>query len=76
MPQPLDHTALAAGYGIASRRVSSLEQLSDALTWASTHAMALLEVRTDRLADAALRQHCRRTMASFPVGSDGANPLP
>ena len=76
MPQLLDHTALAAGYGITSRRVSALDQLSDALDWASGHAMALLEVRTDRRADAALRQHCRRTMASTPVGSDGANPLP
>ena len=76
MPQQLDHTALAAGYGIASRRVSSLEQLSEAIAWASSQAMALIEVRTDRLADAALRQHCRRTMTSTPVGSDGANPLP
>lgn len=76
MPQALDHTALAAGYGIASRRVSSLEQLPDAIAWASSQAMALIEVRTDRLADAALRQHCRRTMASTPLGSDGANPLP
>ena len=76
MPQSLDHTALAAGYGIASRRVSSLEQLPEAIAWASTQAMALIEMRTDRLADAALRQHCRRTMASTSVGSDGAKPLP
>jgi 2-succinyl-5-enolpyruvyl-6-hydroxy-3-cyclohexene-1-carboxylate synthase len=76
MPQSLDHTALAAGYGIASRRVSSLEQLPEAIAWASSQAMALIEMRTDRLADAALRQHCRRTMASSPVGSDGAKPLP
>ena len=75
MPQHLDHIALAAGYGIPARRLEGLDGLADSLEWASGEAMALLELRTDRHADAALRQHCRRTMTSTHVSSDGAHPL-
>ena len=76
MPQALDHTALAAGYGVATRTISSLNQLAEALDWAADEPMALIRLCTDRQADAALRQHCRRTMASFTNGSDGAQLLP
>lgn len=76
MPQALDHTALARGYGVAARTLHGLEELAEALAWASTEPMALIRLCTDRQADAAWRQHCRRTMASFPNGSDGAQPLP
>ena len=75
MPQALDHTALAAAYGVAARTIHRLDQLAEALIWASAEPMALIRLRTDRQADAALRQHCRRTMASFPNGSDGAQLL-
>ncbi len=75
MPQQLDHTALAAGYGIPARAVVSLDQLADGLRWAAQHPMALLHVRTDRQADAALRRQCRRTMASIHKGPDGGNTL-
>lgn len=76
MPQALDHTALAAGYGVAARTISSLNQLAEALDWAADEPMALIRLCTERQADAALRQHCRRTMASFTNGSDGAQLLP
>ena len=76
MPQGLDHTALAAGYGVAARTIPHLDQLAEALTWAAGEPMALIRLCTDRQADAGLRQHCRRTMASFPTGSDGAQLFP
>ena len=76
MPQGLDHTAVAAGYGVAARTIPHLDQLAEALTWAAGEPMALIRLCTDRQADAGLRQHCRRTMASFPTGSDGAQLFP
>ena len=63
MPQPIDHTALAAGYGVPSRRVASLGALEDALAWGLEQPMALLELRTDRRADALWRRQLRRRMA-------------
>jgi 2-succinyl-5-enolpyruvyl-6-hydroxy-3-cyclohexene-1-carboxylate synthase len=75
MPQRLDHTALATGYGIPARAIVSLDQLADGLSWAAQQPMALLHVRTDRQADAALRMQCRRTMASIHKGPDGGNTL-
>jgi 2-succinyl-5-enolpyruvyl-6-hydroxy-3-cyclohexene-1-carboxylate synthase len=75
MPQQLDHSALAAGYGIPARAISSLDQLGDDLNWAAQQPMALLHVRTDRQADAVLRRQCRRTMASIHQGFDGGNTL-
>ena len=75
MPQRLDHSALAAGYGVAARSIEALDQLPEALSWAALQPMALLHVRTDRRVDAALRRHCRRTMASIHQGLDGGNTL-
>ncbi|MEY3545320.1 MAG: 2-succinyl-5-enolpyruvyl-6-hydroxy-3-cyclohexene-carboxylic-acid synthase, partial [Cyanobacteriota bacterium] len=62
MPQRLDHSALAAGYGMAARTIEALDHLPDALSWAAQQPMALLHVRTDRRSDAALRQQLRRAM--------------
>ncbi len=63
MPQSLDQLALAAAYGVPGRRLERPEQLAAALDWALAQPLALVEVRTDRRADAELR--CRlRTMAS------------
>ena len=75
MPQRLDHSALAAGYGVAARSIEALDQLADGLTWAAQQPMALLHLRTDRRSDAALRHQCRRTMATIHQGSDGGNTL-
>ena len=75
MPQRLDHSALAAGYGVAARSIEALDQLADGLAWAALQPMALLHVRTDRRDDAARRQQCRRTMATIHQGFDGGNTL-
>ena len=65
MPQAIEHRDLAAGYGIASRALSSLEQLEDALAWGLQQPLALLELRTDRRADAEARRQLRRRMAQL-----------
>lgn len=75
MPQRLDHSALAAGYGVPTCSIEALDQLADGLAWAALQPMALLHVRTERRDDAALRQQCRRTMASIHKGFDGGNTL-
>ncbi len=66
MPQPLDPLALAAAYGVPGRRVGAVGDLSDPLAWALQQPMALLELVTDRRADASQRQALRR-MASSAV---------
>lgn len=63
MPQGLDQLALAAAYGVAGRRVERPDQLPEALDWALGQPLALMELRTDRRADAQLRARLR-TMAS------------
>ena len=65
MPQAIDHTALAAAYGVPSRRVATLGDLEPALAWAMGQPLALLELRTDRRADADLRRQLRRRMAQL-----------
>ena len=63
MPQAIDHPALAAGYGVPSRRVRDLAALGPALAWALQQPLALLELRSDRRADADWRRELRRRMA-------------
>ena len=60
MGQPLDHTALAASHGVPWRRVAALAELEVALDWALERPVALLEVKTERRADALLRQRLRQ----------------
>ncbi|MFM7652233.1 MAG: 2-succinyl-5-enolpyruvyl-6-hydroxy-3-cyclohexene-1-carboxylic-acid synthase, partial [Vulcanococcus sp.] len=63
MPQPIDHRQLAQGYGVPSRALPCLDDLGEALAWGLQQPMALLELRTDRRADARVRQQLRRRMA-------------
>ncbi|WP_411875989.1 2-succinyl-5-enolpyruvyl-6-hydroxy-3-cyclohexene-1-carboxylic-acid synthase [Vulcanococcus limneticus] len=63
MPQTVDHGALAAAHGVPVRALASLAELGAALSWAAEHPMALIELRTDRRADALLRQRLRATVA-------------
>lgn len=72
MPQAIDHAALAAGYGIPSRELQGLAELPAALHWAEAQPMALIRLRTDRRADAELRQRLRRRMAT--LNGNGACP--
>lgn len=60
MPQPIRHGPLAAAFGVPWRQLARLEELAEGLAWAKGHPLALLELRTDRQADAALRQALRK----------------
>ncbi|MEX0589207.1 MAG: 2-succinyl-5-enolpyruvyl-6-hydroxy-3-cyclohexene-1-carboxylic-acid synthase [Cyanobium sp.] len=60
MPQVVDHLALAAAFGVPGRRLSSLGDLPAQLSWALEQPMALLELATNRRADADLRRELRR----------------
>ncbi len=63
MPQPVDPGLLCAAHGVPHRRRQPGEPLDGLLRWAFSHRLAVLEVCTDRGADAALRQRLR-TMAT------------
>ena len=60
MPQAVSHGPLAEAFGVPWRRLGGLEDLADGLAWAAGEPLALLELRTDRPADAALRQALRQ----------------
>ena len=64
MPQPTNHLALAAAHGVPGRRLEGAADLAPQLTWALQQPMALLELCTDRRADAVRRQELRRMAAS------------
>ncbi len=63
MPQQLDHLALAAAHGVPGRRVQQLSCLPSQLDWALQQPLALLELVSDRRADALRRQTLRRMAA-------------
>ena len=71
MPQAVDQLALAQAHGVPARRLADLEALSEGLRWALPQPLALLELRTDRQADARLRQDLRRRMAALHGGPHG-----
>jgi 2-succinyl-5-enolpyruvyl-6-hydroxy-3-cyclohexene-1-carboxylate synthase len=71
MPQAVDQLALAAAHGVHGRRLEDLAALPEALAWALPQPLALIELRTDRQADARLRQELRRRMAGLHGGRDG-----
>ncbi len=60
MPQAVSHGPLAAAFGVPWRRLGGLEELAEGLAWAAGEPLALLELRTDRQADAVLRQALRQ----------------
>lgn len=59
MPQAIDQLALAALHGVPGRRLHRREDLEDQLAWALEQPIALLEVRSERRRDAALRRQLR-----------------
>ena len=71
MPQAVDQLALAQAHGVPARRLGDLEALPEGLRWALPHPLALLELRTNRQADARLRQDLRRRMAGLHGGPHG-----
>jgi 2-succinyl-5-enolpyruvyl-6-hydroxy-3-cyclohexene-1-carboxylate synthase len=60
MPQPIRHGPLAAAFGVPWRSLAGLQELAAGLAWAASERLALLELRTDRRADAVLRQALRQ----------------
>jgi len=60
MPQPIRHGPLAAAFGVPWRSLAGLEELAAGLAWAAGERLALVELRTDRQADAVLRQALRQ----------------
>ena len=68
MPQAVDQALLCQAHGVPSRSVSRAHEFPNALSWALQQPLALLEVHTDRRADAALRQRLR-TMALAAIGA-------
>ncbi|MFM7674830.1 MAG: 2-succinyl-5-enolpyruvyl-6-hydroxy-3-cyclohexene-1-carboxylic-acid synthase [Synechococcus sp.] len=68
MPQAVEARGLAAAHGVPSRAIGGWAALAEGLAWALEQPVALLEVRTDRRRDAALRQRLR-TMAPPSAGA-------
>ena len=62
MPQAVDVGLLCAAHGVPHRQLASLQELDGGLAWVLQQRLAVLELRSDRQADAALRQRLR-TMA-------------
>jgi len=60
MPQPIRHGPLAAAFGVPWRSLAGLEELAEGLAWAANERLSLLELRTDRQADAVLRHALRQ----------------
>ncbi|MBM5828660.1 MAG: 2-succinyl-5-enolpyruvyl-6-hydroxy-3-cyclohexene-1-carboxylate synthase, partial [Cyanobacteria bacterium M_surface_7_m2_040] len=63
MPQAVDVALLCTAHGVPHRCLEQLQELQQSLAWALGQRLAVLELRTDRRADAALRARLR-TMAS------------
>lgn len=74
MPQPLDQLALAALHGVPGRRLQGRAELPAALAWALQQRFCLLEVRSRRRADAALRRHLRQAIARENGAPDPHSP--
>lgn len=64
MPQGIDQLALAALHGVPGRRLQQVADLAGDLAWALEQPFAVLELRTRRQDDAALRQRLRRAAAA------------
>ena len=69
MPQGVDQLALAAVHGVPGRRLWRAAELPGALAWALQQPFSLLELRTDRRADAALRPRLRQIACAAASGS-------
>ena len=67
MPQAVDPLALAAAYGVPGRRLAAAADLPAQLAWALEQPLAVLELHTDRRADASQRQSLRRMAGPAPV---------
>ncbi|MFM7314350.1 MAG: 2-succinyl-5-enolpyruvyl-6-hydroxy-3-cyclohexene-1-carboxylic-acid synthase [Cyanobium sp.] len=64
MPQGLDQLALASLHGVPGRRLERKQDLERDLAWSLAQPFSILEVRTNRQDDAALRQRLRRAVSA------------
>lgn len=71
MPQGVDQLALAAVHGVPGRRLRRAADLPGDLAWALQQPFALLELRTGRQRDAALRQRLRQAVVAAASGPAG-----
>jgi len=63
-PQSIDYSKWCAGYGIAFERIESWEHLESSLKKKPPGGIRLIEIRTDRKADAAKRKHWFREICA------------
>ena len=63
MPQPVDGALLCAAHGVPHRHLAQPEALQANLDWLLQQPLAVLEISTDRSADAVRRRRLR-TMAA------------
>ena len=71
MPQSIDQLALAALHGVPGRRLQQQADLPGDLAWALEQPFAVLELRTHRRHDAALRQRLRQAAGAAAAASAG-----
>ncbi len=71
MPQGIDQLALAALHGVPGRRLQQRADLPGDLAWALEQPFAVLELRTHRRHDAALRQQLRQAAGTAAAASAG-----
>ncbi len=76
MPQNVDQLALAAVHGVPGRRLQRAADLPGDLAWALQQPFALLELRTRRQDDAALRQRLRQAVSEAAAAGRMAGPEP
>jgi 2-succinyl-5-enolpyruvyl-6-hydroxy-3-cyclohexene-1-carboxylate synthase len=67
MPQPVDGALLCAAHGVPHRHLEQPEALQASLDWLLQQPLAVLEISTDRSADAERRRRLR-TMAAAQLG--------
>jgi len=67
MPQPVDGALLCAAHGVPHRHLEQPEALQASLEWLLQQPLAVLEISTDRSADAERRRRLR-TMAAAQLG--------
>jgi 2-succinyl-5-enolpyruvyl-6-hydroxy-3-cyclohexene-1-carboxylate synthase len=71
MPQAVDQLALAALHGVPGRRLAQRSDLPGDLAWALEQPFAVLELRSHRRDDAALRQRLRQAAGAAAAASAG-----
>jgi 2-succinyl-5-enolpyruvyl-6-hydroxy-3-cyclohexene-1-carboxylate synthase len=67
MPQAVDGAQLCGAYGVPHRHLTEPEALPGHLEWLLQQPLGILEIRTDRGADAGLRRRLRTMAQQLPA---------